>query len=98
MSSSNLNHVHELLCFFSKSLLQLLYSGKSLFYKNGVSCNVHRCWKSIVAGLRLIYIIVGMKKLFFICKLSAIQYMAPVCNDLIYIHVALCATSCLPYH
>src|SRR5579863_7863802 len=98
MSTADLYHMHEGFALCRNHITQLLYPRNRYFTEYLISRNVHRRRKSIVRGLRFVYIIVGTQIFFFVSQFASVDDMTAVCDHFIYIHVALCTASGLPNH
>ena len=92
MGSAGLDNALILFFQFPEGGNQLIQSRQELILNGDHCCNVHGGGEGVIGGLGHIDVIVGMQ------QLAADQFIAPVGNDFIHIHIGLGTGAGLPDH
>ena len=69
-----------------------VYCGEELVFNFHGGCNVQCRWEGVVGRLAHVNVVIRVAELF------ACNLVGTVCNNLVCVHIALGAATCLPYN
>ncbi len=75
-----------------KGGLQLFYSGEEPFFYSQEATDMEGCREGVITGLGPVDVVIGVE------EVLAQNFIGPVGNDFIDIHIALGSRPCLPNH